>query len=152
MTTCHRWNDELVDSALGRTPTPELSAHLALCAECSDALEAWRARASAMDRMLTRLARPEPRSGGPERVLARIATTAPATAWLRFVSATFAMVVLACLIVFTARPVRTTASLSTWRSPTQSLLRSAADPLLRSVPRLGDGLLEMHPEKENYAQ
>jgi anti-sigma factor RsiW len=151
MTPCRAWNGELVECALGRTPSRELAAHLARCAECNGALEAWRARASEMDRALTRLARSEPRYGGPERVLARIATTAPAPSYLRLVAAAFAMVVLACLMVFTARPVRTI-SLSTWRSPTQSLLRSQADPLLKSVPRLGDGLLEMHLEKEDYAQ
>jgi anti-sigma factor RsiW len=151
MTPCRAWNDELVECALGRTPTRELSAHLARCAECNHALEAWRARASEMDRVLARIARSEPRFGGPERVLARIATTTPAPSWLRLVAAVFAMVVLACLVVFTGRPVRTV-SLSSWRSPTQSLLRSHADPLLKSVPRLGDGLLKMHLEKENYAQ
>jgi len=152
MTPCRAWNEELVECALGRRPpTQELAAHLARCAECNRALEAWRARASEMERILTRLARSEPRPGGPERVLARIAATAPAPYYLRLVAAALALVILACLIVLPARPVRAI-SLSTWRSPTQSLLRSQADPLLKSVPRLGDGLLEMHLEKEEYAQ
>lgn len=151
MTPCRAWNDELVECALGRPRTPELSAHLSRCPECSRTLEAWRARASEIDRVLTRLARPEPRPGGPERVLARIATTPPAPSYLRLVAAAFALVIAACVIVFPARPVKAI-SLSTWRSPTQSLLRSQADPLLKSVPRLGDGLLNMHLQEEKYAQ
>jgi hypothetical protein len=151
MTPCRQWSDELVERSLGRTPTQELSAHLARCAECNGALEAWRERASEMDLVLTRLARSEPRPGGPERVLVRISTTAPAPSYLRLVTAAFALVILAYLIVFPARPVKAI-SLVTWRSPTQSMLRSQADPLLKSVPRLGDGLLKMHTEKEEYAQ
>lgn len=152
MTPCSAWKDEVIECALGRAPTPGLSAHLAQCAECNGAVEEWRAGALEMDRVLARLAWSEPRSGGPERVLARISTSAPAPSYLpRLVAAAFALVILACLIVFTPRPVRTL-SLSTWRSPTECLLRSQADPLLNSVPRLGDGLLEMHPEKEDHAQ
>ena len=149
MTPCRQWNDELLDCALGRPLTQVFSAHLARCAECNGALEALRAKAREMDRVLTRLARSEPRCGGPERVLARIATTAPA--YPRFVAAAVALIILAGLIALTARPVRTI-RLSTWRSPTQCLLRSPADPLLKSVPRLGEGVYEVHPAKEDYAQ
>jgi len=150
MTPCRRWNDELMECALGRPLTQALSAHLARCEECNGALEAWRSKAREMDGVLTRLAASEPRAGGPERVLARI-TTAPAPAHPRLVAATVGLVVLAGVIAVAPRPVRTI-SLSTWRSPTQSLLRSPADPLLKSVPRLGDGLFEVHAGKENHAQ
>ena len=138
MTPCRQWNDELIECALGRPLTQALSAHLARCAECSGALEAWRARAREIDRFLTRLAASEPRSGGPGRVLARIATTVPAPAYPRLVAAAAALIIVAVLIALTARPVRTI-RLSTWRSPTECLLRSPADPLLKGVPRLGRG-------------
>jgi anti-sigma factor RsiW len=141
-----------MECALGRPPTQALSTHLARCEECNRALEAWRSKAREMDRVLARLAASEPRSGGPERVLARItATAAPAPAHPRLVAAAAGLVILAGVIALTPRPVRTI-SLSTWRSPTQSLLRSPADPLLKSVPRLGDGLFEVHAGKENHAQ
>lgn len=155
MTSCRQWNDELLECALGRPLTPALSAHLARCAECSSALEALRARAREMDRVLTSLAAPEPRRGGPERVLARIATTAQPLAYPRLVAAVAALIILAGLAALTTRPGRTirqSTRLSTWRSPTECLLRSPADPLLKSVPRLGEGVFEMHPAKENYAQ
>ena len=159
MTPCRQWNEELLECALGRPLTPALSAHLARCAECSGALEALRAKAREMDRVLTGLAASEPRRGGPERVLARIATTAPVPAYPRLVAAAVALVILAGLVGLTTRPGRTirlstrlSAHLSTWRSPTECLLRSPADPLLKSVPRLGEGLFELHPAKENYAQ
>lgn len=151
MTPCRQWNDELLECALGRPLTQALSAHLARCAECNGALEALRAKAREMDRVLTRLATSEPRCGGPERVLARIATTAPAPAYPRLVAAAVALIILAGLIALTARPVRPI-RLSTWRSPTQCLLRSPADPLLKSVPRLGEGVFEVHPAKEDHAQ
>jgi hypothetical protein len=151
MTPCRPFNDELVECALGRMMTPELSVHLATCAICNGALEAWRTRATEMDRVLIRLAQSEPRSGGSERVLARIATSASSPSYLRLVTAALALVILASLIALRARPVRTI-SVSTWSSPTQCLLSSQADPLLKSVPRLGDGLLEMHLGKEDYAQ
>ena len=151
MTPCRQWNDELLDCALGRPPTQALSAHLARCADCNGALEALRAKAREMDCVLTRLAASEPRRGGPERVLARIAATSPAPAYPRLVAAAVALIILAGLIALTARPVRTI-RLSTWRSPTQCLLRSPADPLLNSVPRLGEGVFEAHPAKEDYAQ
>ena len=43
-------------------------------------------------------------------------------------------------------------ALSTWRSPTQSLLHSAADPLLRRVPRLGEKFFETKPTGDKNAQ
>lgn len=155
MTPCRQWNDELLECALGGPLTPAFSAHLAGCAECSGALEALRAKAREMDRVLTSLAASEPRRGGPERVLARIATTAPAPAYPRLAAAAAALIILAGLVALTTRPGRTirlSTRLSTWRSPTECLLRSPADPLLKSVPRLGEGVFEMHPAKENYAQ
>lgn len=146
--------------ALGEPAGAALEAHLAACPACSQAVAAWRGKAGQLDAALRELSAVEPPAYGPERVLARIQLQ-PARPFRRLLAhATLAvLVLLACLLVALRRPVRVqqadllpVSALSTWRSPTQSLLRSPADALLKGVPRLGQGFLETKPSGEKNAQ
>jgi hypothetical protein len=58
--------------ALGKTPEPDLAAHLAICPQCQNALRESRAMAARIDEALCRSAAVEPPLYGPERVMARI--------------------------------------------------------------------------------
>ena len=72
MNACPKWREELIDHALGGLPAAALQAHLATCAGCSEALEAWRRKAAQIDTGVQQLIAAEPRAQGPERVLTQI--------------------------------------------------------------------------------
>ena len=138
----------LVDHALGQPADAALGAHLTACPNCSQALRAWRQKAAQMDAAVQELAAAEPRAYGPERILAQIERFPLRRPFYgRIAMATLMLAI--CLVAVLYRQTRPPKSvpfpavaLSTWRSPTESLLHSAADPLLTSVPHLGKGFFE----------
>ncbi len=143
MTACPRWREAALDHALGQPPGAALERHLAACPACSAALAAWREKSAQLDAAIQHLADVEPRPYGPERVLAEIAIRPCRPILGRMVLA--GLIALACLVVALYRPRRpepavppAVVALSAWRSPTQSLLRSSADPLIKGIPRLGE--------------
>jgi len=169
MNACPEWNDRLMRHALGGPAEPAgpadaaLAAHLAACPACSEALAAGLGKAGEMDAALRKLAAVEPPAYGPERVLARI--EAQPTGLFQRVRAIAALAALAVLLLIAGavvalrRPPRPgpalppgATALSAWRSPTHWLLRSPADPLLKEVPRLGQGFLETKSSGEKNAQ
>jgi hypothetical protein len=158
MNACPRWKEELIDHALGRPPGAALEAHLALCAGCSEALDALRQKAAQMDAGVQQLTAVEPRDQGPERVLANIQQLLPGKpSYGRIALAALTLTVSLVLVLYRpARPRKVvpfpTVALSTWRSPTQSLLHSPADPLLKSVPHLGEKFFETKPAGGKNAQ
>ncbi len=75
-----------------------------------------------------------------ESALARMRK--PSRAWrpLRAVAAATVLTLLGVFVVFSVHPTRPPewgVGVSEWRSPTNSLLTSLDDPLLKTVPRLG---------------
>ena len=147
MTACPQRREELIEHALGQPAGAALEAHLAICAGCSEALQAWRQKAAQMDASVQQLTAAEPRTQAPERVMAQIQQLSPGRP-LYGRMALAALTIAASLILVLYRPGPpkkvpvTITALSTWRSPTESLLHSTADPLLKSVPRLGDKFFE----------
>src|SRR5712692_6330048 len=149
MTACPEWRVALIDHALGQSANAALEAHLAACTGCSQALEAWRQKTAELDAAVQQRTAAEPRAYGPERVLAQIRQLQPSRPFSGRM-ALAALILAVCLVVVLYRrnqpekhmpfPVM---ALSTWRSPTQSLLHSPADPLLQSVPHLGESFVEM---------
>jgi len=149
MKPCDKWKEAVIECALGEPPGAALEQHLAACPVCSMALAAWRKRAAQLDATLQDLTAVEPGPHMPARILAGIEDGASRPFYWRLIPAA-ALAVIACAVVSLYRPAEprrpgpaTVTALSAWRSPTQSLLRSSADPLLKGVPRFGEGFLEM---------
>ena len=158
MTACSEWREALIGHALGRPADAALEAHLAACTGCSEALEAWRQNAAELDAAVQQRTAAEPRTYGPERVLARIRQLPPARPFFGRI-ALAALILAICLVVVLYRRNRpekhlpsSEMALSTWRSPTQSLLHSPADPLLQSVPHLGESFFDTTARGDQHAQ
>ena len=135
MTTCPRWQEELVDHALDQPASSALSAHLATCAGCAAALAGWRARMGQLDAGVRAFVAREPSSNLRSRVLAGI-DSGPvpwALAW-RMRAAIVAAVLIASIVLaaddVALKRERTQstaiasagAALSHWRAPTDVLL------------------------------
>jgi hypothetical protein len=150
MTHCPQWKEAIAGCALGETPEPDFAAHLTICPQCESALRESRAIAARMDETLHRRAAVEPPLYGPERVMARIhAQPAPRRWW------TLAAVIAAVLIVvmiWVRRPAPEVAALSTWRSPTQVLLRPPVAAAWTATPRLGEGFFKVQTSGEIHAK
>jgi predicted anti-sigma-YlaC factor YlaD len=147
MNACQEWTEMLVDHALGRPADAALDAHLTACPNCSQALRAWRQKAAQMDAVVQQLAAAEPRAYAPERVLAQIKRFPQRTPfYVRIAMATLVLAICLVAVLYRATKQKSVpfpaVALSTWRSPTESLLHSAGDPLLKSVPHLGKGFFE----------
>ena len=158
MKDCPQWKEASADCALGKTPEPDFAAHLAICPQCENALRESRALAARIDEALHRSAAVEPPLYGPERVIARIQGQTAAHAWWRWSvagSAVWAIsIAMFAIVMWVRRPApqaRVTA-LSTWRSPTEALLRPPVAAAWTTKPRLGEGFFKMHPSGEIHAQ
>jgi len=158
MNACLNWREELIDHALGQSPSAALTAHLGACAGCSEALEAWRQKAAQMDAGVQQLTTAEPRAQGPERVLAQIQElSAGKPLYGRIALAVLILTVTVVAVLYRLTPAKKVVSLpvmalSGWHSPTEALLHSAADPLLKSVPHLGEKFFETKPAGDKNAQ
>lgn len=146
-----------MDHALGGSPTATLEAHLAACAGCAEALEAWRQQAAKMDRGVQQLTAAEPRAQGPERVLAQIQHPPGKPFYGRIALAALLLSISVVMVLYRPTPPAKVVpfpvmALSTWRSPTESLMHSAADPLLKRVPRLGEKFFETKSTGDKNAQ
>jgi anti-sigma factor RsiW len=156
MIACNEWKDTLIDHALGRPADAALEAHLAACPSCAEALQAWRERAAQLDPAIRQITASEPGPFGPERILACVAR-APQRPSYRRLAWALPLIILMALTIYRLTPKRSRDSLpltalSTWRSPTQSLLRSPTDPLLKDVPHFGEGLFQMKSQGVKNAQ
>lgn len=158
MTACSEWKEALVGHALGRPAGAALEAHLAACTGCTEALEAWRQNAAELDAAVQQRTGAKPRAYGPERVLARIQQLPPGRPFFGRVAVAALILAVGLVVVLYRRnrpekrrpyPVM---ALSAWRSPTQSLLHSPADPLLQSVPHLGESFFETKSRGDQHAQ
>ena len=155
MIACREWKDALIDHALGQPADTALEAHLAACTACAAALRTWRERAAQLDPAVRQLTASEPGPYGPERILSHVAL--PRRRFVGRLAWALPLIVLMVLVFYklSRREPNITPSLtalSTWRSPTQSLLRSPADPLLKDVPRLGEGFFPMKSQGVKNAQ
>jgi hypothetical protein len=155
MTGCSSWMDAIADCALGKTPEPDLAAHLSICPQCQNALRDGRAMAARIDEVLHRTAAVEPPLYGPERVMARIhgqTDTRARWRWAAAGSAVLAALILIVLWVRRPAPEADVTALSTWRSPTQALLRPPVAAAWSTRPRLGEGFFKIKPSGEIHAQ
>jgi anti-sigma factor RsiW len=154
MNACRDWNDCLLDSALGALEPLQaraVEAHVRTCAACAAALNQFRARAKQIDDALPQLVEEaQPPLGFHVRLLAAIeACSQPASQHTRRLHpmATAALLAALALAILLPAPSKrwpagtqfapASQTLSSWRSPTETLLRCSGDQLLRSTPRLG---------------
>lgn len=159
MTACADWREQLLDHSLGLPVSPGLEAHLAGCAACASALAAWRVQVEQLDTGVRQLVASEPSPYLRSRVLAEINSQSARFVWVeRWRRELAALAVVASLTVLAyivrgalerqkqVETVSAALALSQWRSPTEALLQSPADALLKTVPRLGEPFFTITPE------
>ena len=155
MSACNEWQERLLDHALGQAAGAELEAHLASCAACSRALDDLRARAGLLDAGVRQAVGVEPPAGLAARIVARasLQRAKPAQPWRWRVAAAVFVTAAALAVLAYLRGVSrarewgqlsaAAATLSGWRSPTESLLHSPSQEWLGHVPSLGKGYFEI---------
>ncbi|MGH9863527.1 MAG: hypothetical protein ACRD35_08900 [Candidatus Acidiferrales bacterium] len=163
MNACARWQDDLLELALG-VPAGEVEKHIQRCPGCAAAAAELATGAAKLEAALRELSPPaEPSPDFRLRVLAaaeaRERRTAGQLGWAGALAAVTAVALAGLLLPGVreqwATPKGTAVvsrpSLSQWRSPTESLLRSPAEVLLRSTPRLGDFYYPLTPPRARAA-
>jgi hypothetical protein len=153
MKPCDHWRESLAGFALGALADPALIEHLGKCADCCAALAKMQSLTGEIDRGIRQLASVEPNTHGAARILAEVGSLAEQTRWWRPAGRTIAAACAA--VVFLAvslgvlwrhraqreeseRALSAAAGISSWKSPTQELLRSPYETLFERPPRLGE--------------
>ena len=160
---CEKWKDQLVEVALGIPAPAGFEEHLSSCSACGEALAGLRVSSRQMDaglRALVDAEGPSPafRARLMDSIEARRASRFGWLAWTGAFAGVGALVVLGIILTLAvnrrsgpagpAAVLSTAPALSEWRSPTEALLRTSADELLKSSPRFGESYFPMessHP-------
>jgi anti-sigma-K factor RskA len=157
MSACKQWKEQLIEAALGEKLSHEFETHLKTCADCSVALADTKARAARLDAAVTELsAMPAPSAGFDARLSERIAENREKGSWSGWLWEPQVRMRIAAVGVICAAVVGVTAgpkiyeewhgqrmdqpvvTISTWRSPTESLLHTPDSDLLTSTPKVGE--------------
>jgi len=159
MKSCSDWQEELLDHALGIPASADLAAHVSCCAACAGAVQELHQRAAQIDTGVRALFRAEPSPFLASRVLVHAAERATCSLWPAWLKPALATLLLIALAWFGVHVVRgsierrrneaaqaAARSIASWHSPTEGLLRSSADSLLKSLPRLGETYFEWKPK------
>jgi anti-sigma factor RsiW len=160
---CEKWKDPLREAALTGTVAKALQEHLHGCSKCSAELGEVRARAARLDALLPLVAQgAEPSADFRARVLAAAEAIGggkrawPWRAWTLAGAATVVVVVLMIGVTFQRRTARmipleelaAAQKLSEWRAPSDGLLVTPGQEILRNMPRLGESYLNVPAKKE----
>lgn len=151
---CEKWKDELLEAALMEATTPELAEHLRMCASCAEEWKALEARKARLDHLLPQLIRGvRPPSNFHARVMAAVGASKRQRI-LRWQIWTLAgaTVAVAVLVAVTAwyrgterkispEELATAQRLAEWRAPSDSLLATPGQEILKTTPRLGETYL-----------
>jgi hypothetical protein len=155
---CDKWKDPLREAALTGATEKDFAEHLRSCANCSAELDEMRARAERLDALLPLVARgAEPSADFRARVLvaaeaAREGKRArPWRVWTLAGAAAAVAVVLMIAVTLQRRTARvisgdelaTAQKLAEWRAPSDGLLVTPGQEILRTVPRLGESYLNV---------
>jgi anti-sigma factor RsiW len=154
---CEKWKDQLLEAALTRTTAKDLEEHLQSCAKCSAELDEVRARAARLDALLPLVAQgAEPSAGFRARVLAAVAAKEGnrGRPWRVWTLAGATVVVVTLLVVgvtslrrngpaIPAGEVAAAQKLAEWRAPSDGLLRTPGQEILKGMPRLGQSYLHV---------
>lgn len=155
---CAKWKEELLEAALTGTATGELGRHLSSCAGCVKELEALRARREQLDALLPLVARG---AELPAEFGARVLAAAQAAGgwkrarrWRVWVLAGAAAGVVAAattglILRRTTAPmtpdteVAAAQKLAEWQAPSDVLLETPGQEILRSTPKLGESYIRI---------
>jgi hypothetical protein len=158
---CEKWKDQLLEAALTGRTAKDFEQHLRSCAICSRELDAVRTRKMRLDELLPLVARgSEPSPDFRVRVLAGAAAAREGKrAWRwrvwTLAGATAAIVVLVIGAVvyrktgqmIPADELAAVQKLAEWRAPSDSLLVTPGQDILRTMPRLGESYLSIPVKK-----
>jgi anti-sigma factor RsiW len=160
---CEKWKDQLLEATVTESVGEDLAEHLRTCADCAAELKTLEARRARLDALLPLVARgSEPSTDFRARVLAaaeggginpplqrrwRMWTLAGATA-----TAAIVLVLGAWWYRGTARKMQTeelatAQKLAEWRAPSDSLLATPGQEILRTTPKLGESYLNVPSKK-----
>jgi anti-sigma factor RsiW len=159
---CEKWKDQLLEAALAKSVAEDLAEHLRTCADCAAELKTLEARRARLDTLLPLVGQgTEPSAGFQARVLAaaeaanqrkfvsrwRVWTLAAATA-----AAAIVLVLGAWWYRGTARTIQpdeiaVAQKLAEWRAPSDSLLATPGQEILRTTPKLGESYLNVPSKK-----
>ena len=148
---CEKWKEQILECVLSGTTTAAFEEHLRTCAVCSRELEVVRARKMRLNELLPLMARgAEPPADFRAKVLAAAEAGSGAKrarhwrVWI-LAGATAAIVVVVIVTTMYRRraqtiPEKELASvqrLAQWRAPSDTLLATPGQEILRTMPRLG---------------
>lgn len=159
---CSKWKDLLLEAALTEIVAPELRDHLSECPGCVEQLALLRVRRQQLDAALPLLAsKKEPSPDFAARVLAAAEAqharkNLHGQRWL-FVAAAVIVVALIAGVVLRRSTVQKpqdtnlamAEKLARWHSPTDALLATPGQEILRKVPNLGESYLRFPVSMNN---
>jgi hypothetical protein len=159
---CGKWKDQLLDAALKGATAKDFEEHLRACTICSRELDAVRARKAQLDELFPLVARgAEPPADFQAQVLAAAEAASGARRVRRWrvwtlAGATAAIVALMIGAMAYRRAAQTipedelaaVQKLTEWRAPSDALLVTPGQEILRTMPRLGESYLNV-PVKRN---
>jgi hypothetical protein len=159
---CKEWKDQLLDAALTDVMMHDFEEHLRTCTNCSIELAGARARKARLDAVLPLVARgAEPSADFRVRVLAaaeRVIEEKRVQPW-RILTLTGAMAAVATALIIGVIWYRGTSRnipenelaaaqrLADWRAPSDTLLATPGEEILRTTPRFGDSYLNVPVKK-----
>jgi hypothetical protein len=160
--TCEKWRDQLLEAALTGATAKDFEEHLRSCTICSTELDVVRERKARMDELLPLVARgAEPPADFRARVLAAAEAAGEGKRTRRWrlwtlAGATAAMVMLMIGAAMYRRTAQTiprdeiTAiqKLAEWRAPSDSLLMTPGQEILKTTPKLGQSYLSVPVKTE----
>jgi hypothetical protein len=155
---CETWKDQLLETALTGGLTAGLEEHLRTCTICSEELDNVRARKARLDALLPLVAQgSEPSANFRARVLAAAGAARegkrarPWRVWTLAGATTVVAVVLMLAVTLQRRTARmipgdelaAAQKLAEWRAPSDGLLSTPGQEILRTMPRLGESYLSV---------
>ena len=160
---CEKWKDQLLEAALTGAKPRDLEVHLQSCKDCAAELRDLGARRARQDSLLPLLVKgSQPSASFRARVLAAAGAASegkrarPWPLWtLAGAAAAIVMVMIGAAIYrrtaqtisFSATEVATAQKLAEWRAPSDTLLETPGQEILRTTPKLGESYLNV-PLKE----
>lgn len=157
MKDCAKYKDELLEAALTGKPGGALEAHLKECADCGMELKALLARRGQLDALLplvTRGAEPSPEFRARVMAAAEAATEQKsARTWRVWAYAGASAVITTVLIsgwmfeqsrsrLAGKDEIAAAEKLTEWRAPSDVLLATPGNEILRTTPKLGESYLK----------
>jgi len=155
---CEIWKDQLLEAALTGSLTAGLEEHLRTCTICSEELGNIRARKARLDTLLPFVAqRSEPSANFRAQVLAAAGAARegkrarPWRVWTLAGATAVVVVVLMIGVTLQRRTARmipenelaAAQKLAEWRAPSDGLLVTPGQEILRTMPRLGESYLDV---------